>query len=388
MAAPILVVDLLTSQSAEDDGPDSWTRLLWNRQHNNQAIFQMLLLVACKRRTKARVRDYVERVMPLYIPDDFRERFRMSRSTFDQVIIHLTDTLAIGKKGGLMKVSVEKQLLIFLRYACTQQTLTELADNFGVCEATVHAIVHRTSTVISTEILPKLVKWPQGAKVQETVQTFMDHKNFPGIIGAIDGSHIPIKTPKVDAEQYFNRKKFPSFILQAVCDHNLHFLDVFCGWPGSVHDARVLKNSPLYDKITENRDELFPGNTHLIGDSAYPLKDWLLTPYKDFGNLTNDQKRYNFIHSSSRMCVERAFGALKGRFRRLKYIDMLDICEAVKLVLSCCTLHEICLVNSDEFEEYVNEGLLDNEEINDFRDFLPRAPSAEQKRQSIVNMLR
>jgi hypothetical protein len=32
------------------------------------------------------------------------------------------------------------------------------------------------------------------------------------------------------------------------------------------------------------------------------------------------------------MCIERAFGALKGRFRRLKYIDMLDIAEMVKFV--------------------------------------------------------
>ena len=77
---------------------------------------------------------------------------------------------------------------------------------------------------------------------------------------------------------------------------------------GSVHDSRVLKNSTLFIKTSENKEEQFPANTHLIGDSAYGLSEWLLTPYKDFGNLSNDQKRYNFIHSSSRMCIERAFG--------------------------------------------------------------------------------
>jgi len=130
---------------------------------------------------------------------------------------------------------------------------------------------------------------------------------------------------------------------------------------------------------------MFPGNTHLIGDAAYGLSEWLMTPFKDFGNLSADQKRYNFTHSSSRMCIERAFGALKGRFRRLRYIDMQDIREVVKFVLSCCTLHEICLVNSDEFDEYIQEGLNADDEINDF---LRRGRTGEQKRQSIVNMLR
>jgi hypothetical protein len=51
---------------------------------------------------------------------------------------------------------------------------------------------------------------------------------------------------------------------------------------------------------------------------------------------------------------------------------MQDIREVIKFVLSCCILHEICLVNSDEFDEYIQEGLNANEEINDFHDFLRR----------------
>ena len=31
--------------------------------------------------------------------------------------------------------------------------------------------------------------------------------------------------------------------------------------------------------------------------------------------------RYNYVHSSIRTTIERAFGLLKGRFRRLKYLD-------------------------------------------------------------------
>jgi len=57
---------------------------------------------------------------------------------------------------------------------------------------------------------------------------------------------------------------------------------------------------------------------------------------------------------------------------------MKDVREAVKLVLSCCSLHEICLINCDEFEEYIQEGLSENEEINDFQEHLLQNKNASQ----------
>jgi len=50
---------------------------------------------------------------------------------------------------------------------------------------------------------------------------------FPGVVGAIDGSHIPIKAPTKYPADYFNRKHFYSIVLQAVCDHDGKFLLAF-----------------------------------------------------------------------------------------------------------------------------------------------------------------
>ena len=47
---------------------------------------------------------------------------------------------------------------------------------------------------------------------------------------------------------YFNLKKHHTLILQAVVDYEYKFMDLYIGWPGSVHDARVLTNSSVLAK--------------------------------------------------------------------------------------------------------------------------------------------
>ena len=94
----------------------------------------------------------------------------------------------------------------------------------------------------------------------------------------------------------------------------MRFLYCYTGWPGSVHDSRVFKNSDFYQMV----DNKFQDDSYLLGDSAYTLETWMTTPFKDHGNLNPQQRRFNFIRSSTRMVIERAFSLLKGGFRQLK----------------------------------------------------------------------
>ena len=153
------------------------------------------------------------------------------------------------------------------------------------------------------------------------------------MIGAIDGSHIPIKAPR-ECPENINRKDFHSILLQACCDHEMFFTNCYCGWPGSVHDSRVLRNSDIFYSASNRHDDFFPNNSHLLGDTAYPLQTWIMTPYKDNGHLTEQQKTYNHLHCSTRMVIERAFALLKGRFRRLKYVDIDKVDDIPKIVIA------------------------------------------------------
>ena len=76
---------------------------------------------------------------------------------------------------------------------------------------------------------------------------------FPQAIGAIDGCHIRIKAPLKNAEDYINRKDYHSIILQGLVDSRYLFRDIFVGWTGKTHDARVFKKFTFVSRmLTKN----------------------------------------------------------------------------------------------------------------------------------------
>lgn len=197
----------------------------------------------------------------------------------------------------------------------------------------------------------KLIVWPSVDEAQEISNMYLELKGFDGVVGMVDGTHIPIRKPSVRGTDYYNRKDFHSVVLQAVTREDMRFIDVSTGWPGKIHDSRVLKISPLF-----LYGPIYCGDRHLLGDCAYPNLPWLLVPFRDNGHLTKAQKIYNTTLSSIRTTVERAFGLLKGRFKRLQYVDQRDLQTIVHTIVSCCVLHNICIMNSDDFAEMLEEN--------------------------------
>ena len=88
------------------------------------------------------------------------------------------------------------------------------------------------------------------------------------------------------------------------------------------------------------------------------------------------------------MSIERAFGLLKGRFRRLFYIDCLKPALIVRYIIDSCILHNICIKNDDVDESYMhlNEDVDAAISIEDEDELLDNQ-SSSAKRDNLLNQL-
>ncbi|XP_048244734.1 putative nuclease HARBI1 [Haliotis rufescens] len=99
----------------------------------------------------------------------------------------------------------------------------------------------------------------------------------------------------------------------------------------------MLTNSGLYQLFERN---VLPIGCHFLGDSGYPCKKWLLTPF--LRPLPGPQTNYNRSHKRTRSIVERAIGQLKRRFPVLHGEIRLKPEKACKVIIACAVLHNIC----------------------------------------------
>ncbi|XP_067204937.1 putative nuclease HARBI1 isoform X3 [Linepithema humile] len=307
----------------------------------------------------------------------------MSRITFEALLNVVAPLL---NPEINMNVNPSKKLLFTLWILAKQESFLATSDRFGLPKSSGHQIFKSVIDILS-DLMPQYIYILHGQMQMIVKYPIFETRSrgFYGVIGAIDGCHIPCKQPVDNANDYYNRKGFHSIILQGVCNHRGQFIDCFIGMPGRMHDARVFRLSPLFESLNAINC-LIPKKFHLIGDTAYPLLINLMTPFKDNGHLTVVQTRYNQKLSSIRSIIERAFGLLKGKFRRLKYLDISDFELGNKIIAAACTLHNF-IINGDhinvEFEDYLEElNLHVNEEQNEEQ---AEVLEAAQKRSCLVD---
>ena len=85
------------------------------------------------------------------------------------------------------------------------------------------------------------------------------------MLGCVDGTLIPIKTPHADEHLYVSRKGGHALNVQVVCDSGLRFTNAVVCYPGSTHDSFIWNNCSLNEKFSTG--QITDG--WLLGDSGY-----------------------------------------------------------------------------------------------------------------------
>ena len=256
---------------------------------------------------------------------------------------------------------VSLQILIALRYYATGTFLSMVGDGHTVGKMSVSRCIHKVTHALLQQV-HRHITFPRTMEAQRRVMIdFYSIAGFPRVLGAVDGSLVPIKGPSIDEHVYVCHKGYHALNVQAISDSNLKFVHFVARWPGSTHDAFVWANCQVSSDFEEGR---LPQNVWVLGDSGYPLKPWMMTPF--LNPSTGAQRRYNKAHKKTRCVIERTFGVWKSRFRCLDKSGgnmMFSPERCCRDIIATAILHNICITRRIPLPE--DQVELDDEDENE-----------------------
>lgn len=282
---------------------------------------------------------------PLFNPQslrdsEFEQLFRMKRTTFAD----LQKELAIPAKK-------ESNLLLSLWILGNTKSFSEIASLLRIKQESVYDICEKCFTQI-VDLSANYVTWPSDTEVLALEKGFQCEFKFPGVVGVVASLHIAVYVTEDDPEgaTYFNKgAKHHTIVLQAVCDNNMLFRDIFAGYPGSNSIKTILEASPVYKKLKDENSFITKSKKHLLGGTEHPQLPTLLTPYSipKYRKPTERELKFNALHGSVMCIVEKTFRMVENRFQRMKSLDTASPKFATLAAGAICTLHNFCRLRND-----------------------------------------
>ncbi|XBJ03016.1 hypothetical protein VPH35_022262 [Triticum aestivum] len=194
------------------------------------------------------------------------------------------------------------------------------------------------------ELRGEMIRRPSGQTPPKIRGSPRWYPYFKDCIGEIDGTHVTARVPRSQSATYRGRKHYTSQNVLAPVDFDLKFTYVLAGWEGSTQDANILT-----DSMSQPDGINIPDSKFYLGDAGYACQPGILPPFRKTRYHLNEfsgrnyprtaQELFNLRHSNLRVTVERAFGALKNRFKILDRKPFHPYSTQVKIVLACCILH-------------------------------------------------
>ncbi|XP_050337645.1 uncharacterized protein LOC126763918 [Bactrocera neohumeralis] len=171
------------------------------------------------------------------------------------------------------------------------QSVRKVAFLFGVGDGALFSILKLKS---------KFLFWTHERERQQIVSS--TSTEMPGCVGYVDGSEVKLsEAPVNEHTMYYSRKRQYAVKLQAICDYKLRIRQLIVGYPGSVHDAKIFSNCLLF----KHPERFLSTSQWIAGDSAYPLKPFLITSFRQNSSEYTEEERHSFnkYFSKYRICL-------------------------------------------------------------------------------------
>ncbi|KAJ1213479.1 hypothetical protein NDU88_001116 [Pleurodeles waltl] len=264
--------------------------------------------------------------------------YRLNRATIQELCAQLEPDLmsAIRQPRG---IPPQVQVLSVLHFLARGSFQTTVAISSGMSQPMFSKVLSKVLSALLKHMRSYIV-FPEVGDLPTVKGDFYALGHIPNIIAAIDGTHVALVPPHRSEQVYRNRKSCHSMNVQMVCLADQYISHVNAKFPGSVHDAYIMRNS----SIPYVMGQLQRHRVWLIGDSGYPNLSWLLTPVSN--PRTRAEEWYNEAHGRTRRVIERTFSLLKARFRCLHmtggslFYSPKKVCQ---IIVACCMLHNLAL---------------------------------------------
>jgi hypothetical protein len=241
-------------------------------------------------------------------PEDFKRRFGVQRSTFEQIVKALCPIWRSTPKPGVQpKLGLADRVLVALEYWREYRTYFHIGSSWGVSESTVCRIVHWVEEQLMRSGCFRL----PGKK--KLVVGF----GRPDVT-VIDVTETPIERPRRGQKQFYSGKK-KRHTLKCQVIINQHTGEVICLFfgKGSQHDFKLFQASGVhFHPETESlQDKGYQGIQKLHANSRLPVKK------PKGGSLSQDQKVSNREFARERIGIEhinrrfKIFRILAERYR-------------------------------------------------------------------------
>jgi hypothetical protein len=124
---------------------------------------------------------------------------------------------------------------------------------YGTVESTTSIIVRKLCSTIRNHLKPLVIPKLTKDKIKKIIVGFESLHGIPCIMGAINGNHIPIVTPKVDPKSYYCQKRFYFTLIQGIVDAKCNFWDYDYGWVRSIHDWVLFQKTHVRSYVMKDK---------------------------------------------------------------------------------------------------------------------------------------